>query len=321
MPLRSLHRIRSNTRKQQSRLTLPAAPRAWPAQTRRLRLGAKGSLLGFQRMRSRAFRPALFIARGSLRLASTMSGPARLTVFGTAAQAPSRSRNVSATGIQWPSGTAWLVDCGEGTQHRARAAKSFRLSRLDAIFLTHLHGGETGHPAGTPCCGMGVPFGALAALVVGLEGMQWESSLQRSNRVGCVIVPPTCPSASTRALSDRPQTTCLVSRACFAPPGSSARTGRPRRRSRSAARWVRRLRQRKEGAPPRRTATAMRPMKPRWARLGASASAGCSQTGRSSWRECPPMRRLQTRTSLFAWWAWRARPPPSSLRCSCPTAS
>ncbi|KAA0154553.1 hypothetical protein FNF29_02430 [Cafeteria roenbergensis] len=69
-----------------------------------------------------------------------MSGPARLTVFGTAAQAPSRSRNVSATGIQWPSGAAWLVDCGEGTQHRARAAKSFRLSRLDAIFLTHLHG-------------------------------------------------------------------------------------------------------------------------------------------------------------------------------------
>jgi glyoxylase-like metal-dependent hydrolase (beta-lactamase superfamily II) len=70
------------------------------------------------------------------------SGPITVTFFGTASQAPSRSRNVSGAGLQFPSGTNWLVDCGEATQHRARLSNHFRLSRLDAMFITHLHGGE-----------------------------------------------------------------------------------------------------------------------------------------------------------------------------------
>lgn len=63
-----------------------------------------------------------------------------LTFLGTGAGSPSRSRNVTSLGLQWVQrGSLWLFDCGEATQHQVLRS-SLRLSRLENIFITHLHG-------------------------------------------------------------------------------------------------------------------------------------------------------------------------------------
>ena len=64
----------------------------------------------------------------------------RLTFLGTSSGAPSRLRNVSAIGLQFPQqSTLWLFDCGEGTQHQILRSP-LRLSQLERVFITHLHG-------------------------------------------------------------------------------------------------------------------------------------------------------------------------------------
>lgn len=64
----------------------------------------------------------------------------RLTFLGTGAGAPSRTRNVSAIGLQFIQQSAlWLFDCGEGTQHQIMRS-AVRLSQLERVFVTHLHG-------------------------------------------------------------------------------------------------------------------------------------------------------------------------------------
>jgi ribonuclease Z len=64
----------------------------------------------------------------------------KLTFLGTGAGVPSRRRNVSSMALQWMhTGSLWLFDCGEGTQHQVlRSPLSLR--RLENIFLSHLHG-------------------------------------------------------------------------------------------------------------------------------------------------------------------------------------
>lgn len=63
-----------------------------------------------------------------------------LTFLGTGAGSPSRTRNVSCLGMQWVlRGQLWLFDCGEGTQHQVLRS-SLRLSKLEHIYITHLHG-------------------------------------------------------------------------------------------------------------------------------------------------------------------------------------
>ena len=63
-----------------------------------------------------------------------------LTFLGTGAGSPSRSRNVTSVGLQWVQrGSLWLFDCGEATQHQVLRS-SLRLSRLEHIYITHLHG-------------------------------------------------------------------------------------------------------------------------------------------------------------------------------------
>ncbi len=64
----------------------------------------------------------------------------KLTFLGTSAGAPTTKRNVTAAVLQLPQrGDAWLFDCGEATQHQILRSP-LRLSQLQTIFITHLHG-------------------------------------------------------------------------------------------------------------------------------------------------------------------------------------
>lgn len=64
-----------------------------------------------------------------------------LLFLGTNAGMPIRERNVTsiALRISQNSGTFWMFDCGEGTQHQLLHT-SWKLSRLNKLFITHLHG-------------------------------------------------------------------------------------------------------------------------------------------------------------------------------------
>ena len=64
----------------------------------------------------------------------------RLTFLGTGAGSPSLARNVSSLGQQWTGrGALWLFDAGEGTQQQFLRAP-LRLSQLEHVYVTHLHG-------------------------------------------------------------------------------------------------------------------------------------------------------------------------------------
>jgi ribonuclease Z len=64
-----------------------------------------------------------------------------LVFLGTGAGTPSRQRNVTAIALDLlaENGAYWLFDCGEGTQHQMMRS-SVKLSKLDKLFVTHLHG-------------------------------------------------------------------------------------------------------------------------------------------------------------------------------------
>lgn len=64
----------------------------------------------------------------------------KITFLGTSAGAPTRRRNVTSIALQLDQQSSlWLFDCGEGTQHQVLRSP-LRLSQLERIFITHLHG-------------------------------------------------------------------------------------------------------------------------------------------------------------------------------------
>ncbi len=64
----------------------------------------------------------------------------KLTFLGTGAGSPSLTRNVSGLALTWVQrGALWLFDAGEGTQQQVLRAP-VRLSQLEQIYVTHLHG-------------------------------------------------------------------------------------------------------------------------------------------------------------------------------------
>jgi ribonuclease Z len=64
----------------------------------------------------------------------------QITFLGTSSGTPTRARNVTAIGVQLPQRPSlWLFDCGEGTQHQVLRSP-LRLSQLEKVFFTHLHG-------------------------------------------------------------------------------------------------------------------------------------------------------------------------------------
>lgn len=63
-----------------------------------------------------------------------------LHFLGTSSGAPTTKRNVSAMAVWFTQrGKWWLFDCGEGTQHQLLRSP-LKLSQLEKIFITHLHG-------------------------------------------------------------------------------------------------------------------------------------------------------------------------------------
>jgi ribonuclease Z len=64
-----------------------------------------------------------------------------LYFLGTGAGMPSKDRNVTSIALRLyeERGTFWLFDCGEGTQHQVLLSP-LKLSKLEFIFITHLHG-------------------------------------------------------------------------------------------------------------------------------------------------------------------------------------
>lgn len=65
----------------------------------------------------------------------------KLTFLGTSAGSPTRTRNVTSLALQWvQQGALWLFDCGEGTQHQILRAPTVKVSQLERIFVTHMHG-------------------------------------------------------------------------------------------------------------------------------------------------------------------------------------
>lgn len=68
----------------------------------------------------------------------------RITFLGTSAAVPTRARNVTAIALETPErqggAPLFLLDCGEGTQHQIQRVPHVKLSHLERVFLTHLHG-------------------------------------------------------------------------------------------------------------------------------------------------------------------------------------
>ncbi|MBC2183347.1 ribonuclease Z [Listeria sp. FSL L7-0233] len=64
-----------------------------------------------------------------------------LIFLGTGAGVPSRGRNVTSIALSMLNerNTIWLFDCGEATQHQIMRSQ-IKLSKLEKIFITHLHG-------------------------------------------------------------------------------------------------------------------------------------------------------------------------------------
>jgi len=64
----------------------------------------------------------------------------KVVFLGTGAGMPTKERNVASLAVILnDSGDFWLFDCGEGTQHRIGSV-GLKLSKLKAVFITHLHG-------------------------------------------------------------------------------------------------------------------------------------------------------------------------------------
>jgi len=94
------------------------------------------------------------------------------TIFlGTSSGTPTKTRNVSAYAVTEEQSKDWyLIDCGEGTQHRILHAP-VSLLKLKAIFITHVHGDHCyGLPGLVATAGM---LGRTAPLtIVAPKGIQ-----------------------------------------------------------------------------------------------------------------------------------------------------
>lgn len=65
-----------------------------------------------------------------------------MSTLGTSSGVPTKARGVTTIGVRYGA-EHWLVDCGEGTQNRLRTSATMNISRINRIFITHMHGDHT----------------------------------------------------------------------------------------------------------------------------------------------------------------------------------
>ncbi len=97
----------------------------------------------------------------------------KLTFLGTSSGTPTRHRNVSGLAVQTVLNADWfLVDCGEGTQHRLLQTP-LSLHDMAAVCITHVHGDHCyGLPGLLASAGMGKRTRPLK-LIAPLPVWQW----------------------------------------------------------------------------------------------------------------------------------------------------
>lgn len=85
-----------------------------------------------------------------------------LVFLGTGSAIPSTTRNTAALCAVLSNGTCILLDCGEGTQQQLMKCSSVKLTRIEAILITHLHGDHCFGLPGLLCtlgsCGRTAPL-------------------------------------------------------------------------------------------------------------------------------------------------------------------
>lgn len=103
----------------------------------------------------------------------------KLTFLGTSSGTPTRYRNVSGLAVQTVLGADWfLVDCGEGTQHRVLQTP-LSLNELAAVCITHVHGDHCyGLPGLLASAGMGKRMKPLK-LIAPLPVWEWFEATRR----------------------------------------------------------------------------------------------------------------------------------------------
>ena len=103
----------------------------------------------------------------------------KLTFLGTSSGTPTRQRNVSGLAVQTVLGPDWfLVDCGEGTQHRVLQTP-LSLNDMAAVCITHVHGDHCyGLPGLLASAGMGKRTKPLK-LIAPLPVWEWFEATRR----------------------------------------------------------------------------------------------------------------------------------------------
>lgn len=103
----------------------------------------------------------------------------KLTFLGTSSGTPTRHRNVSGLAVQTvPSADWFLVDCGEGTQHRLLQTP-LSLHDMAAVCITHVHGDHCyGLPGLLASAGMGKRTKPLT-LIAPLPVWEWFETTRR----------------------------------------------------------------------------------------------------------------------------------------------
>lgn len=86
---------------------------------------------------------------------------------------------MSCIALQWiQQGALWLFDCGEGAQHQILRAPGVRLSQLEHVWVTHLHGD---HVFGLPGLLASRSLAASAEAPVAVHGPQGIAELLAAN--------------------------------------------------------------------------------------------------------------------------------------------